>query len=42
MQANNGKKNFFVHTFGIDDRLFTPKYEAKNNEKNFKGLMKQI
>ena len=39
---NNGKKDFYFHTFGIDDRLFTPKQEQKRSERDFKSLMKHI
>lgn len=39
---NNGKKDFYFHTFGIDDRLFTPKQDQKRSERDFKSLMKHI
>ncbi|CDW86843.1 UNKNOWN [Stylonychia lemnae] len=39
-QIDKGKKNLYFHTFGIDDRLFTPKLEQNKNKRNFQGLMK--
>lgn len=33
-------KDASFRTFGLNDRLFTPKYEQTRNEKTFKNVLK--
>jgi hypothetical protein len=39
-ETGGKKKETSFHSFGINDRLFTPKFEVNRNERNFKQLIK--
>eukprot|EP00347_Sterkiella_histriomuscorum_P020047 403339298 len=41
-QQNNKKRDQYFHTFGLDDRLFTPKNDQVKHERNFKGLIQGL
>lgn len=40
--GGESKKDKGLHAFGIDEKLYTPKYEIQKHEKMFKNLIKQI
>lgn len=41
-ETGGKKKETSFHSFGINDKLFTPKFEVNKNERNFNKLIKNM